>query len=163
MNFDRHVNYKYLSPADTNLAMKMLGRAAYMGLLVEPVGSRSIEGAAGSPSDLDYLVLDRAVDRKTFSYWLGRNGFEEGGSRIPGQHFTSYKKGKVNFIVTSSEDFYKKFLSANTVAKVHGVKNKEDRITVFGHIMGKGHVSKEEYEYIIANGSSKGYTEAVPF
>ena len=159
----RHCNYKSLKPSDIDLAMKMLGRAAIMGLKVEAVGSRSIDGAATRTSHIDYVVLDKSVDRHTFAYWLERNSFEKGGSEVEGEEFKSYKKDNVNFIVTQSEDFYKKFLSANIVAQVHKVRDKDDRITIFDHIIGRRTHEKEKYDYILANGNSRGYIEAVPF
>lgn len=111
---------------------------------VVPVGSRVTCDPSPTNTDEDFLCL---VDRERFLeliQLLVYEGYEVGGSDItPSENFTvdkfegfqSYRKGDVNLIVTCSNVFFDLFMLATNIAKQKNLLVKEDRISLFQHII----------------------------
>lgn len=49
--------------------------------------------------------------------------------------FTSMRKGSMNYILTSDEEFYKRFLAATRLAKKFNLASKADRIALFQAVL----------------------------
>jgi len=105
-----------------------------MGLWVKPTGSRVTKSGWKDLSDYDYVVFD--PEDKLSKQLVDRWGFGVGGSERPEQEFTSYKKGVLNFIVTSKADFFKKYCMATELIKTVDAKTREERIKLFDIIFG---------------------------
>ena len=119
---------------------------AYLsGAVVVPVGSRVTCDPPPTDTDEDYLVLVK--NRQTAVAGLKAIGFEY--SSTPEQiekyeqmnfssqwKFTSLWFGDINYIVTDSQFFFERFLTATHVCKTLNLLKKEDRIMVFEAIRG---------------------------
>jgi hypothetical protein len=119
---------------------------AYLsGAVVVPVGSRVTCNPPPTDTDEDYLVLVK--DSKVAVAGLKAIGFEY--SSTPEQiekyeqlnqsaqwKFTSLWFGDINYIVTDSQFFFERFLTATYVCKTLNLLKKEDRIMVFEAIRG---------------------------
>jgi hypothetical protein len=124
----------------------MMAHDAYLsGAVVVPVGSRVTCNPPPTDTDEDYLVL--VSDRRTAVAGLKAIGFEY--SSTPEQvekyeqmnfsaqwKFTSLWFGDINYIVTDSQFFFERFLTATHVCKTLNLLKKEDRIMVFEAIRG---------------------------
>ncbi len=105
-----------------------------LGCKLWPVGSRTIEGAAKSDSDYDFLVFTHARIPDVF--------FGLGYDLNLGQHydpsegaFNSWRLGSVNLIATDNFHFCNKFLRANEVAKALRLTDRANRVTLFQAIL----------------------------
>jgi hypothetical protein len=108
------------------------------------VGSQTITGAATSESDVDVLCY-------TWCKWLAVKRLRKLGyvctsrpSNVPSpyrSHFVTDRfvtmrgPDKLNLIITSSHEFYKRFSDANRVAQRLLLTNKEARIILFQYIL----------------------------
>ena len=124
----------------------MMAHDAYLsGAVVVPVGSRVTCDPPPTDTDEDYLVLVK--DSKVAVAGLKAIGFEY--SSTPEQiekyeqlnqsaqwKFTSLWFGDINYIVTDSQFFFERFLTATYVCKTLNLLKKEDRIMVFEAIRG---------------------------
>jgi hypothetical protein len=124
----------------------MMAHDAYLsGAVVVPVGSRVTCDPPPMDTDEDYLVLVK--DSKVAVAGLKAIGFEY--SSTPEQiekyeqlnqsaqwKFTSLWFGDINYIVTDSQFFFERFLTATYVCKTLNLLKKEDRIMVFEAIRG---------------------------
>jgi hypothetical protein len=124
----------------------MMAHDAYLsGAVVVPVGSRVTCNPPPTDTDEDYLVLVK--DSKVAVAGLKAIGFEY--SSTPEQiekyeqlnqsaqwKFTSLWFGDINYIVTDSQFFFERFLTATYVCKTLNLLKKEDRIMVFEAIRG---------------------------
>ena len=99
----------------------------------EPVGSTVTCNPPPQGTDKDYLYL--VSDAEVAKQALAEKGFLIEGNGYCGDHFTSYRRGNTNLIVTSDENFYNKFLLATRVAKKFNLLRKEDRVTLFQAIL----------------------------
>lgn len=93
----------------------------------------------GDASDVDYLVYTSKSLDKLLKY-LEENSFEVEGSPeydIHNSQFASFRKGKVNLIVTNSIDFCMNHRLATEVCKKLNLLEKSDRIMVFKAILYK--------------------------
>lgn len=103
------------------------------------VGSRVICDPPPTDTDQDILVL---VTRIPFEE-LAKDGWVLGGSEIlarksDGEYaFVSFKKGELNYIITTSKAFYNHFWTATMLAKKYNLLDKNDRIELFDAIMRK--------------------------
>jgi hypothetical protein len=124
----------------------MMAHDAYLsGAVVVPVGSRVTCDPPPTDTDEDYLVLVK--DRQTAVAGLKAIGFEYSSTpeqvekyeqmNISAQwKFTSLWFGDINYIVTDSQFFFERFLTATHVCKTLNLLKKEDRIMVFEAIRG---------------------------
>lgn len=123
----------------------MSNHALPSGAVVVPVGSRVTCDPPPTDTDEDYLVLVK--DMQTAVAGLKAIGFEY--SSTPEQiekyeqmnqsaqwKFTSLWFGDINYIVTDSQFFFERFLTATYVCKTLNLLKKEDRIMVFEAIRG---------------------------
>ena len=110
-----------------------------------PTGSYYICTPPVENTDRDFIVLVESY-RYNAVLWsiLSGESWELGGSEIsPAEYklisgeygFASWKKGNVNLIITTSEDFYNKFVHATEIAKKQNLLNKEDRVALFQKIL----------------------------
>ena len=99
-------------------------------------------------TDIDFIVLTTQENYWDLVNTLSMAEWEEGGSRpkpTPAEYqstleieyygFASWKKGNVNLIITTSEDFYNKFVKATELAKKQNLLKKEDRVALFQKIL----------------------------
>jgi hypothetical protein len=139
------------------------------GVVVVPVGSRVTCDPPPTDTDEDYLVLTK--DKEATIAALMSIGFEYSSS--PEQiekyqqmnetsqwSFTSLWFGDMNYIITDSQFFFERFLTATHVCKKLNLLRKEDRIMVFEAVRG-GSFYKEvvddwapSYEGWVVNGTS---------
>jgi hypothetical protein len=112
------------------------------------VGSQTIEGAATSGSDVDWLIL---VWSKHYAVMTAQNSGFRLSSNIHldlGPNRGSFWETKfhpkfaslidsknTNLIITSSSKFYHKFAAANDLAIKLKLTDKKDRIALFQYIL----------------------------
>lgn len=110
-----------------------------------PVGSRVTCDPPPTDTDEDYLLLVKDKDATVKA--LLSIGFEhsidpekvkayEALNETSQWRFSSLWMGDVNYIVTDSEFFFERFLTATHVCKSLNLLRKEDRIMVFDAIRG---------------------------
>ena len=107
---------------------------------VEPVGSRVTCDPAPTDTDIDYLLL--SADGNVLAY-IHQDGWILGGSVIADaankvsreDRFSSFKKGNVNLIVTTSARFFERFMAATYVAHRLNLLCKTDRISLFQAVL----------------------------
>ena len=103
------------------------------------VGSRTIEGAWTDESDYDFLVYrpDTSLARH-LSIPLAP-GFvldDEGKHYEPSEGvFNSWRKGRINLIMSRDWDFCRKFLHANLVAQSEKITCRDGRVKLFSHFL----------------------------
>jgi hypothetical protein len=120
----------------------------------EPVGSRITCDPPPTETDEDWIVLSEDNKGKFTKVLLDEYGFEKGGSDLVDEEdwdedysFVSLKLGRVNLIITSSPDFYRRFLAASSVAKRLNLLRKDDRIALFQAVLyGNQCFTREENE-----------------
>lgn len=121
------------------------------GAIIVPVGSRVTCNPPPMDTDEDYLVLVK--DKEAAIAGLKSLGFEfskdpktlkeyERMNNTAQWEFTSLFFGNVNYIVTTSEFFFERFLTATHICKALNLLNKADRVMVFEAVRG-GSFSKE--------------------
>jgi hypothetical protein len=108
------------------------------------VGSRVTCSPPPTETDIDYLAQVRDLDLA--SQYLSNNGYEQDtgevvkGTEYEGikDQFRSFRRGKVNIIITADERFYDLFMVATALAKRFNLLEKNDRIALFqGVLYGK--------------------------
>lgn len=115
------------------------------GAIVVPVGSRVTCNPPPTDTDEDYLVLVK--DKVAAIAGLLAIGFEFSGdpaknaeymkmNETSQYRFTSLWMGSVNYIVTDSEFFFERFLTATHICKTLNLLNKADRVMVFEAVRG---------------------------
>ena len=115
------------------------------GAIVVPVGSRVTCNPPPTDTDEDYLVLVK--DKPAAVAGLKALGFEysadpeklakyEAMNGTARWSFTSLWFGNVNYIVTDSQFFFERFLTATHVCKALNLLDKADRIMVFEAVRG---------------------------
>lgn len=132
----------------------------------ERVGSSLIHGV--TPGDYDILVMENGHGA-VYEY-LTSKGWGVGGSAVPDSEFTSYRWCRyphlaINVILTEKEDFYDKFSESNAICVEAQLKEKYDRIKVYGYMFNrKGKTTDDEFSKLV-RGESLGYDEdgSVPF
>jgi hypothetical protein len=115
------------------------------GAIIVPVGSRVTCNPPPMDTDEDYLVLVK--DKRLAIDGLKALGFEysadpkkvaeyEEMNKSAQWSFTSMWFGDVNYIITESEFFFERFLTATHVCKTLNLLRKEDRVMVFEAVRG---------------------------
>lgn len=117
----------------------------YLTQAITPTGSRYICNPAPTDTDEDYVVL---VSPDNFNALIDAisldDNYDLGGSDIfaaeetplsEWEGFQSWKKGEINLIITTSREFFDKFVKATEIAKEQNLLQKEDRITLFQKIL----------------------------
>ena len=123
----------------------MAHEALPSGAIIVPVGSRVTCNPPPMDTDEDYLVLVK--DKGLAIDGLKALGFEysadpkkvaeyEEMNKSAQWSFTSLWFGDVNYIVTDSEFFFERFLTATHVCKALNLLRKEDRVMVFEAVRG---------------------------
>lgn len=123
----------------------MAHEALPSGVIVVPVGSRVTCDPPPTDTDEDYLVLTK--DKGATIAALKSIGFEysadpeklkkyEQMNETAAWSFTSLWFGDVNYIITDSQFFFERFLTATHVCKKLNLLKKEDRIMVFEAVRG---------------------------
>jgi len=109
---------------------------------ITPVGSRVTCDPAPRDTDRDWLVLIDAADENKLMEYLSADQWQIGGSlpdeenKTPAeQRFISFTKGIENVIVTSSEEFHRRFIAATSVAKMLNVLDKAQRVALFQAVL----------------------------
>lgn len=99
---------------------------------------------APNDTDADYLVLIRQdAGMVDLDHRMRAEGYALGGSLPtdeinaikPDEQFWSYTKGEVNFIITKSPIFFKRFMVATSVSKRLNLLHKQDRIALFQAVL----------------------------
>jgi hypothetical protein len=123
----------------------MSNHALPSGAIVVPVGSRVTCNPPPTDTDEDYLVLVK--DKPAAVAGLKAIGFEysadpekmakyEALNETARWSFTSLWFGDINYIVTDSQFFFERFLTATHVCKKLNLLDKADRIMVFEAVRG---------------------------
>lgn len=110
-----------------------------------PTGSRYICDPPPTDTDNDTVILIAPEDFDSVNVTLMLNDWELGGSMVPGDIWYSYKKGIENYIITTSEEHYRKWITATRIAKKFNMVNKEDRIDLFKAIVDSQYDSVKTY------------------
>lgn len=102
------------------------------GTLLHPTGSRVICDPPPEDTDYDVPVLEGANPLRLDSGWVreGDDGYGYGAT-----NFTSYRRGKVNLLVTWDAEFFDRFKAATHVAKRLNLLRKSDRIALFQAVL----------------------------
>lgn len=85
-------------------------------------------------SDIDYLVYLKGSSREAFLSWARETGFvttAPGRASTPGSEFISYKRGRVNLIITFNEDFYLNGMRAQILCEKLRLWDRDDRVLVW--------------------------------
>lgn len=125
-----------MSPQERDACLRQVRKLA---VSVEPAGSRFICNPAPMDTDEDYVVLCRHRDLVELLQLMDTLQFNLGGS-LPADPeddstFKSFKKGDLNFIITTDAKFYSRFIAATYVAKRMNLLNKADRIALFQAVL----------------------------
>jgi hypothetical protein len=105
-------------------------------LKLEPVGSRVTVRPAPTDTDEDWLALvspgeDRLLE---LARVMRSDGWEYGGSLADGDHdrqaFSTWRQGEVNVILTTSPEFFRRFIVGRDICKRLNLKLKADRVYV---------------------------------
>ena len=99
-----------------------------------PTGSRYICSPPPMDTDDDTVVLAL----RGYEEALIANGFDSQSTDLEYDmqgDFVSWRRGDENFIVTTDEQFYRKFVKATKIAKALNLMEKGDRITLFQAIL----------------------------
>ena len=104
------------------------------------VGSRTIEGAWTDESDYDFLVYrpERSMlDRRHGNPPAPGFVLDDAGKHYEPSEgvFNSWRKGRINLIMSRDWDFCRKFLHANLVAQSEKITCRDDRVKLFRHIL----------------------------
>lgn len=106
----------------------------------ELVGSRITCNPPPTNTDQDILVLVKAIP----FYQLEQDGWIMGaGSNITYRNhdgdfkFLSFRKGDLNYIITTSDRFFDDFMTCTRLAKKFNLLLKEDRVLLFDTFMEK--------------------------
>lgn len=127
---------------------------------MQPVGSRVTCNPAPTDTDEDYLlyvgheygvvdgvpmmvVKDADIRLMEVELYLKDSGWEMGGSLPnemkcevkPSEKFCSWTLGELNLIITTSDEFFRRFLAATAVAKEFNLMDKGDRIKLFQAVL----------------------------
>lgn len=105
------------------------------GYWVKATGSRVTKSGYTSESDWDYVVYDPDNHLLTKLTTEGSQWIKDGsGNGDPGIDFHSFKNGKTNLILVSTEDIWKKYIIATNLIKSLDCKTKKERIAVFDSV-----------------------------
>lgn len=115
------------------------------GAIVVPVGSRVTCNPPPTDTDEDFLVLVK--DMQSAVDGLKALGFERSGDpekvekyirlqETTQMRFSSLWFGDVNYLITDSEFFFERFLTATHICKSLNLLNKADRVMVFEAVRG---------------------------
>lgn len=135
----------------------MAHEALPSGVVIVPVGSRVTCDPPPADTDEDYLVLVK--DKRATVAALRSIGFEhstdpekvekyEKMNETAAWSFSSLWFGDVNYIVTDSQFFFERFLTATYVCKKLNLLKKEDRIMVFEAVRGGSFYSEVVPEWV---------------
>lgn len=109
---------------------------------IEMCGSKVTCNPPPQDTDTDYLVVIRPEEdyiSETVSA-LTNDGYEWEGSQKhyqdeAGNNFMSWRRGKINLIVTASADFAAKHRIATAICKRLNLMQKADRVMVFQAVL----------------------------
>jgi hypothetical protein len=115
------------------------------GAIVVPVGSRVTCNPPPTDTDEDFLVLVKDIQSAVDG--LKALGFEHSADpekvekyirlqETTQMRFTSLWFGDVNYLITDSEFFFERFLTATHICKTLNLLNKADRVMVFEAVRG---------------------------
>lgn len=117
-----------------------------------PTGSNYICNPPVTDTDIDTVFLlhselfaPGAQIPKHYSDQLVEDGWTPcvgEGYEILGGDFTAWRKGNFNYICTTDEKYYKKYVFATKVCKAMNIKYKPARIWMFEVIMERKHMPK---------------------
>lgn len=98
-----------------------------------PTGSNYICNPPVTNTDIDTIILAKPG----YNNHLAELGWEPHEDPMYTQmgDFISWRKGNKNYIVTTTPDFYKKFVLATKTAKALNLLVKEDRVKLFKAVM----------------------------
>lgn len=107
------------------------------------VGSRVTVDPPPLDTDQDVLCLVSKADSIDIENAMKIDGFVREGScpadmdinTCGDNTFFSMRKGEMNYIITCSEDFYKRFSAATELAKLYNLKTKVERVQLFQAVL----------------------------
>lgn len=100
----------------------------------QPTGSNYICDPPVEGTDIDTVLLvknnyENSLDAEGFSYQMSEHEYDSMGS------FVSWRRGVENYIVTTDENFYKKFVLATEIGRLLNLKEKSDRVKLFQAVL----------------------------
>jgi hypothetical protein len=122
-----------MEATDQTAMSRLLFYVLANGWQVIPTGSRAIGGWTPE-SDWDYVVCALSGTKMHLNDFLVAEGYEPGGSERDGGAGYSWRRGNINVIVVTNSFYRDKWAKATEVARVMGVRTKNARVAVFGHI-----------------------------
>ena len=110
---------------------------------IVPVGSTVTCNPPPTNTDKDFLVLVPGFEHFGIATRLCNEGWEPEGSHVTDealpattdQEFISFRKGRINLILTRSPVFFKRFKAATSVAKRLNLRSKPDRVALFQAVL----------------------------
>ena len=100
------------------------------------VGSRVTCRPAPTDTDDDRLLLITDHDELAAHTQLEKSGFLRCGGEgtayaFPDDHWSAWRKGELNIILTTSEEFFDRFIMATKMCAHLNLLKREDRVTLF--------------------------------
>ena len=108
--------------------------------------------------DTDFVVKVDNVEK--YKDILCKEGWEEGGSRVPEEEFTSFKKCNINIILTQDTDHFDKWVEASNIVSTYQIKSKPNRVKVFGYVFKRSGYNIKDFEDGIQNKEDPFYALA---
>jgi hypothetical protein len=108
---------------------------------MEQVGSSITCNPPVTDTDIDFLVFVKEEQLTEAHNFLLEHKWTSSYSNYVSQDptqtkpFRSFRKGKVNYILTWSDDYWNKFMIATKMAKQFNLLHKQDRITLFEYVL----------------------------
>ncbi len=103
-----------------------------LGVRYRRTGSSVIPGVE-NPQDEDYVVYVK--DFELGEKWISERGYTQPKDVKYPEHYSSWRKGRNNVIRTASEDFFKRFCAATSLAIKYKLTEKADRIELFQAVL----------------------------
>lgn len=100
------------------------------------VGSRVTCRPAPTDTDDDRLIIIGERDEEAAHLQLYEHGFMRCGGEgtayaFPDDHWSAWRKGDLNIILTTSEEFFDTFITATKMCAHLNLLKREDRVTLF--------------------------------
>jgi len=144
------INFELVSEFPTLFGEVILSEYSHISVAVIPTGSRYNCSPPVRNTDEDYLIYPSG-SFGTFLKFLMDIGYKEAVDRnttsLPksgcAADFRSFKKGKINLIVTHSSAYFNNHRTAGYVCKKLNLLDKEDRILVYEAVLYGKYVGEE--------------------
>lgn len=109
-------------------------------ITIAKTGSNYICTPPVEDTDIDFVILCSTLDWEKIQTHLQTLGYTTESyitkpSNEKDSIFVSYRKGKINYIITCFPNLFSKFIIATSLAKSLNLQSKQQRITLFQYIL----------------------------